>query len=366
MNSIFVTVLLILKMSEPGSKVDVNKLLDELLKTTLNCYGCFGKSEEWCDVEVNEVKNELEKASEKVDMNGSKNYALSDGQKKEILNELVKNHQESLLNVNMIDIDSRNEKNEVEIDFRFKYLDEIVRYMGNEYDIDELNGIEFDEFCGELMEMRIPFRMDIMKRLCNGFNEYGVGWKDRCVVVNGSEYKMMINCMKWKLSQLKYNKEIDGIECIIDGKYESIIQSFSKYLHNKSKGEKLRSAIDRKLLNSFIDKYPLDMDNKNVQDFFYPIYSPFLKESIIGEGYYDDKLREWCGDYKWKLLYRSSEHDYSGKSFHECCDDVKGPTLIVIKSREGWIFGGYTTQSWKVTHKNEYGMCIYYVMINNQ
>ena len=104
MNSIFVTVLLILKMSEPGSKVDVNKLLDELLKTTLNCYGCFGKSEEWCDVEVNEVKNELEKASEKVDMNGSKNYALSDGQKKEILNELVKNHQESLLNVNLIKI----------------------------------------------------------------------------------------------------------------------------------------------------------------------------------------------------------------------------------------------------------------------
>ena len=171
---------------------DINKLLDELLKATSSCYGCLGKTEEWSGVEVNEMKNELEKASEKADMNESKTYVLSDKSKHEISNELVKNHQESLLNVNMIDIDSRNEKNEVEIDFRLKYLDEIVRYMGNEYDIDELNGIEFDEFCGELMEMRIPFRMDIMKRLCNGYNEYGNRWKNRCVVVNGNEYKIMM------------------------------------------------------------------------------------------------------------------------------------------------------------------------------
>ena len=68
---------------------------------------------------------------------------------------------------------------------------------------------------------------------------------------------------------------------------------------------------------------------------------------------YDSVLREWCGDYQWKLLYREEGyrkpsimniHDRSN-SFHEYCDD-KGPTLIVIKSDSGWIFGGYTTQSW--------------------
>ena len=61
---------------------------------------------------------------------------------------------------------------------------------------------------------------------------------------------------------------------------------------------------------------------------------------------YDDKMREWLGsDYDMKLLYRASEHGYTAKSFHDYCDD-KGPTLIIIKSSEGWIFGGYTTQSW--------------------
>ena len=73
--------------------------------------------------------------------------------------------------------------------------------------------------------------------------------------------------------------------------------------------------------------------------------SALLLDTQIVDQQYDDELREWCGDYKWKLLYRASEHDYTAKSFHECCDD-KGPTLIIIKSTGNWIFGGYTTQSW--------------------
>ena len=120
------------------------------------------------------------------------------------------------------------------------------------------------------------------------------------------------------------------------------------------KGDKLRSVIDRKLLNSFVYEYPLDMNNKDVQDFFYPIYSLFLRESVISEEKYDSYLREWVGDYKWKLLYRASEHGYTAKSFHECCNNVKGPTLIVIKSSGGWIFGGYTTQSWIVFDHGDY------------
>ncbi len=332
-------------MSDPRSNADVSKLLDELLKATSSCYCCFGKIEESSGVEVNEVKYELEKASEKVNMNDHKTYAFSDGKKKEISNEMVKNYQESLLNVNMIDVDSRNGKNEVEIDFRFKYLNEIVRYMANEYDINKLNGVEFDEFCRELMEMRIPFKMDIMNRIFNDFNGYGIRWKNRCLMVNGHDYKMMMNYMK--LCDMKYNEKQQRIEYSIDDKYEPIIQSFSNYLQDKSKGDELRSVIDRKLLNSFVEEYPLDMNSEDVQDFFYPIYSPFLKESVINEEKYDDKLREWLGsDNKWKLLYRASEHGYTAESFHEYCDD-RGPTLIIIKSSGGWIFGGYTTQSWR-------------------
>ena len=74
--------------------------------------------------------------------------------------------------------------------------------------------------------------------------------------------------------------------------------------------------------------------------------SELLGDTQLVNQQYDNKLREWLGgDYKWKLIYRASEHGYTVSSFHECCDN-KGPTLIVIKNDGGWIFGGYTTQSW--------------------
>ena len=83
--------------------------------------------------------------------------------------------------------------------------------------------------------------------------------------------------------------------------------------------------------------------------------SEFLPNTQLVDEKYDGCLREWIGDYKLKLLYRSSEHGYTGKSFHEYCDD-NGPTLIVVKSSEGWLFGGYTTKSWN-------GECMYNAML---
>ena len=74
--------------------------------------------------------------------------------------------------------------------------------------------------------------------------------------------------------------------------------------------------------------------------------SEFLPNTQIVNKQYDSYLKEWLGKHsKWGLLYRASEHGYTAKSFHEHCDD-RGSTLVVIKSRGGCIFGGYTTQSW--------------------
>ena len=346
-------------MNEQRSKVDVNKLLDELLKATSSCYGCFGKIEEWSGMEVNEVKNELKKASKKVDMSDRKTYVLSDGKKKEVSNDLVKNHQESLLNVNMIDIDSRNGKNEVEIDFRFKYLDEIVKYMKNEYDISELNGVTFIEFCRELIEMNIPFRMDIMNRLCTGFNENGVAWKNRCVVVNENEYKVMMKYMNIRLGDLQYNGEKERDEIVRNTLMplaNEILNDFENYLKAPSKYVKNDKLKIDDIIN-LLSMISIDTSNEIIRQYLlnYTISLFCYGTKVLENSDYDDKLREWLGsDYKWRLLYRASEHGYTAKSFHEYCNN-KGPTLIMIKSDGGWIFGGYTTQSWS-------GKCIYYDM----
>ena len=317
---------------------DMEKIIEELKMNSVNVL------KEIEEVGLDKL-DEIHMTSRSTIESISKIFVFSNGQKKEISSALVINHPESLLSVNMIDIDSRNSGHEIEIDFQFKYLDEIVKYMTNEYDIWELNGVEFEEFCSELMELRISFRMDVMNRLYNGSNEFGVGWKNRCLIVNRNEYKLVFDYVKLKLSSIQLNDSSDRIESIIDDHYEPIIQSFSNYLHDNSLAPELHSTINRKLLNSFLSDYPLDVTNRKVQSFFYPIYSPFLKESIITEQQYDSYLKEWVGDYKWKLIYRASEHNYTSSSFHRCCDSFS-PTLIIIKSSEGLIFGGYTSRSW--------------------
>ena len=148
---------------------DTNNLFIELMKNSLNCIEELDNTEEWKKVKdefneimVNsdsegieklrmisdEVSNELEMIKKEMnriknefmemDMNRAINeienayasdykvYSFSDGQRKEIANELVIEYPESLLNVNMIDNDSRNIKNEVEMDHRMKYVDYLM------------------------------------------------------------------------------------------------------------------------------------------------------------------------------------------------------------------------------------------------
>ena len=47
----------------------------------------------------------------------------------------------------------------------------------------------------------------------------------------------------------------------------------------------------------------------------------------------------------YKLRYRASEHGGEAEDFHERCDEYEG-TLIIIKTKDDNMFGGYTKVSW--------------------
>ena len=131
-----------------------------------------------------------------------------------------------------------------------------------------------------------------------------------------------------------------------------------KYIEIKDISEEsLKQFDDDVELLSDLDAIHCEDSNIRVKisRYYFKNPSELLADTQIVNQQYDNKLREWCGDYEWKLLYRASEHEYTAESFHEYCDD-KGPTLIVIKSSGGWIFGGYTTESWS-------GECMYYDII---
>ncbi|CDW83583.1 UNKNOWN [Stylonychia lemnae] len=46
------------------------------------------------------------------------------------------------------------------------------------------------------------------------------------------------------------------------------------------------------------------------------------------------------------LCYRASRDGFASQNFHSGCD-YKGPTLTIVKTTNGQVAGGYTSQSWK-------------------
>ncbi|KAI4378654.1 hypothetical protein MLD38_016105 [Melastoma candidum] len=57
---------------------------------------------------------------------------------------------------------------------------------------------------------------------------------------------------------------------------------------------------------------------------------------------------------EWKLLYHSSFSGLSFSTFLGNITNIQGPTVLVIKDREGHIFGGYASQPWE-RHGDFYG-----------
>jgi hypothetical protein len=61
------------------------------------------------------------------------------------------------------------------------------------------------------------------------------------------------------------------------------------------------------------------------------------------------KLNEFYGkeNQKWVLIYKATRDGFRGSDFHRCCDN-KGATMTIIQSKDGgYLFGGYTSVSWK-------------------
>ena len=69
--------------------------------------------------------------------------------------------------------------------------------------------------------------------------------------------------------------------------------------------------------------------------------------------FFDEKkiVRDWIiENYTYKgiitqLLYKATRDGDKASDFHSKCDNM-GPSLVVIQTTTGYIFGGYTSKSW--------------------
>ncbi len=81
--------------------------------------------------------------------------------------------------------------------------------------------------------------------------------------------------------------------------------------------------------------------------YVYITYLFQMDSSILLDNYLKDSLLFLIGlqNFSFSLLWRGSRDGFRHADFHRLCDG-QGRTLTVIKSTDGWIFGGYTSVSW--------------------
>jgi hypothetical protein len=85
--------------------------------------------------------------------------------------------------------------------------------------------------------------------------------------------------------------------------------------------------------------------------FSFPAYFfPRTIPDMLVDNRFVGAIQSWLPQKRFKLLYKASEDGFAAADFHKICDD-KGPTLTIIRSKNGYLFGGYAPLSWDSTTK---------------
>ena len=142
----------------------------------------------------------------------------------------------------------------------------------------------------------------------------------------------------------------DGTAVILMG-YSSVMLSIVNQLRLQS-----MMVDDDDLPNIFKENNKAESVENMVSKLFPGLEERFrgrytkLDSQIIESDSEKDQVMRWLEEVNRrpsepKLLYRGSQNGWSVSSFHSKCDN-KQHTLVVVKTVEGYVFGGYTDQTW--------------------
>ena len=327
--------------------------------------------------ELERMKNSYEKMKEEMKMKNDEMKKTSlydkkepsfiyrgDQKKSKIDVELVKKYPGSYMYREYMSR-RRNTDGDVYFDCDGENDELIVKYMKDDDslidDMKKMDNEKKEKLLDDLDFLELPIKKIFIKQIgCNEDNEMMEAWRNRRILIN-NEYSEEVNELlnnnnyidilfnNETLKNIQYNEDNNVYSINMNMKYLDVI---AYYLRNDKK-------INKELIKKYkeignedeliheMEKIGIELNYEQENEICDGFGNKFLRGStILTNTQYDSYLREWIGnEYKWKLLYRASEHGFTAKSFHNYCDD-KGPTLIVIKSTGGWIFGGYTTKSW--------------------
>ena len=334
--------------------------------------------------EVEELKNDFENMKDEIKRNNEELKKKSFSQEKEP-SFIYKNYMKSRIDAELVQkypgsylyreymSDRRTANGDVFIDYCSENDELIVKYMKNDESlIEDLKKMNFEERNKLLEDMdflELPIQHSLIKEMgCSEDDALMEAWRNNRVVMVNNENRDDFNMLlqRYNLTDLSYkNEPLKNIQydeqthlfyINLNMKFMNVIEDYmmnGKLINKELIKENSVNGNYNELINE-MRMIGIELNEEERRDIYDCFDNRYLQGSkILLDTQYDNKLREWLGNNKWILLYRASEHGYTAKSFHEYCDD-KGPTLVIIKSRKGWIFGGYTTQSWNPTIQKKF------------
>ncbi|KAJ5066119.1 pep-cterm sorting domain-containing protein [Anaeramoeba ignava] len=136
---------------------------------------------------------------------------------------------------------------------------------------------------------------------------------------------------KWKKEVEKNQKEIENKNKEIEEKWKKEVEDKNKEIEEKWKKEveKMKPVFDE-----YGEQYQMEI-----------IKQIFSDSEIIKDIEYVKKLQEWINDNdffsKMKKGFSAKRDGFNSQNWHKKVDG-KGKTLIIIKTKDNFIFGGFT------------------------
>ena len=172
---------------------------------------------------------------------------------------------------------------------------------------------------------------------------------------------LMLKMEKYSAQQVKdihYSKYKNEMQLFLDLEYAHIIEDYLKNGKEIINEKLLNSKVNIGKLLSEFQQLKIKLKNTELKKLqSYNSTSNIFKQSQIVKKSYDISLQEILSIHNWKLIFRASEHSFLSKSFHQICDSYAN-TMIIVQSKDGLIFSGYTTKTWKCEYPNDF-ICMF-------
>ncbi|KAJ5066982.1 hypothetical protein M0811_03326 [Anaeramoeba ignava] len=150
-----------------------------------------------------------------------------------------------------------------------------------------------------------------------------------------------------------FESEIRNLKSENKKKEKEIEEKWKKEIENKEKeNQQMKIEIEdkwKKEVEDLKSKFELMEFQKN--------FLQFSDSEIIKDIEYVKKLQEWINDNdffsKMKKGFSAKRDGFNSQNWHKAVDE-KGKTLVIIKTKDNFIFGGFTQVGFKYAQNGEF------------